>query len=423
MERLLSSFTMRQRFDLIPKLLDFPFTGNYEIEAPNPFDFFIVDKEPTTGWTRPAISVEKIDALLEQGLLHDKNARQWAILTLGQLHFLDLLTKKQTKRFANVLWDKLDDTGLPDQTYNQRYYGKFEFIDLPHPDDVNPLSLFRDYVCGVSLSDKTVYEDIVEAREHLEWSDEEIKSIFRRIVECWDSEKSSLNSEDSMSVRFGSMGARARPKFKELIGVLVFVVAPNFNLDPTNKDRDELLRLIGEFSDYDFPTIRLKTACLRIYPDSWDQILDGIENGLASSSDGTVIDSLGAVLTFITDYFDDKRNSQTLPHLIGLLGQMIFWRSKTVLPSTIRAIKEIIYVRPSLISGRFERSILMGLENIADDTTGDIKNRNYLETLLTRKRAACLAYRFFKFYADREKNCSQYNRKVASYLPVRRRIF
>ena len=403
MERLLSSFTMRQRFDLIPKLLDFPFTENYEIQAPNPFDFLIVDKESTTGWTKPAISAEKIDALLEQGLLHDKNARQWAILTLGQLHFLDLLTKKQTKRFANVLWDKLDDTGLPDQTYNQCYYGKFEFIYLPHSDDVNPLSLFRDYVRGVSLSDKTVYGDIVEARKHLEWSDEEIKSIFRRIVECWDSEKSSLKMEDSMSVRFGSMGAQARPKFKELIGVLVFVVAPNFNLDPTNKDRDELLRLIGEFSDYDYPTIRLKTACLRIYPDSWDQILDGIENGLASSSDGTVIDSLGAVLTFITDYFDDKRNSQALPHLIGLLGQMIFWRRKTVLPSTIKAIKEIIYVRPSLISGRFERSILMGLENIADDTTGDIKNRNCLETLLTRERAACLAYRLFKFYADREK--------------------
>ena len=45
--------------------------------------------------------------------------------------------------------------------------------------------------------------------------------------------------------------------------------------------------------------------------------------------------------------------------------------------------KEIIYVRSSLIFGRFERSILMGLENIADDTTVDTKNRNYSETLLT----------------------------------------
>ena len=166
------------------------------------------------------------------------------------------------------------------------------------------------------------------ARGRIEWSDEEIKSIFQKIVKCWDKEKSKLSMEDSMSARFGSFGLYTRSKFEALVEVLVFVVAPNFNLDSSNKDRGELLRLIGEFSDYGLPTIRLKTACLRIYPDSSDQILDTIENGLTSGTDvKTTIDSLGAVLTIIADYFDDKQNSQALPHLIdsartdGFLGE------------------------------------------------------------------------------------------------------
>ena len=155
MYRLLDSFTVRQRFDLIPKLLDFPFTESYELHAPNPFDFLDLDEKLTEGWAKPAIPAERIGALLEQGLLPDKSARQWAIFTLGQLHFLDLLTQEQRKRFAAVLWAKLDDTGLPDQTYNRLYYYKFGFTDLPHPDEVNPLSLFRDYIRGASLSEES----------------------------------------------------------------------------------------------------------------------------------------------------------------------------------------------------------------------------------------------------------------------------
>ena len=405
MERLLGSFTMRQRFDLIPRFLDFPFTESYELHAANPFDFFIVDIELTKDWTRPTIPVERIDALLEQGLLPDRNARQWAVFTLGQLHFLDLLTQEQRQRFADMLWDKLDDTGFPDQTYNQGRYYRFRFMNLPHPGNIAPLSLFRDYIRGASLSEETVCQDLMMAsrHKHIKWSDEEIESIFQRIVKCWNNEKSRLAEEDAASAWLGPTGFQARPRLETIVNVLIFVVAPNFDPDSLNKDEDKLLRLIGEFSDYGLPTIRLKTACMCIYPDSSDQILDTIENGLISSDVKTVIDSLGAVLTIITDYFDEKQNSQALPHLIDLLGQMIFWRKETILPSTIKTIKEIVYVRPSLISGRFEKSILMGLGNIADDTSFDAKDRDYSGTLNTRKRAACLAYRLFKLYTDRKK--------------------
>lgn len=403
MRRLLDSFTVRQRFDLIPELLDFPFAESHEHYAPNPFDFLDLEEKTTEGWAKPTIPAEKIDELLKQGLMPSQDARQWAVFTLGQLHFLDLLTQDQRRQFADVLWSKLDDTGFPDQTYNQGYYYKFGFIDLPHPDDVNPLSLFRDYIRGASLSEQTVCRNLVTARERVEWSDEEIKSMFQKIVNCWDREKGKLSREDSMSLRFGSFGFHTRPRLEALVKVLVFVIAPNFDLDPGNKDREELIRLIREFRDYDLSMLRLKAACLRIYPDFSDQVFDRIEAGLASGTEKTVIDSLGAVLTIITDYFDDERSSKALQHFIDLLGHMVFLRRKTVLPVTIRAVEEIVKVRPSLISGRFEKSVLMGLENIAQDTTVNSGDRDFLKALSIRESAASLAYELFRFYSDQKK--------------------
>ena len=412
--RLLTAFTARQRFDMIPELLDSPFSGSYNFKNPNPFDFLGLDKKLTKGWAKPSIPAEKIEDLFKRGSSVDRDARQWAVFTLGQLYLLDLLTSEQSEQFAEVLWDRVDDTGLPDQTY----YYRFAFLDLPHPRHVNPVSLFKDYVHGSSFhkdsaetevsgenvhwfelvrrevySGKTavpdntisICRDIIAAKD-IKWSDEEIRSIFQRIVKCWDSEKSKVRIEDSMSVRFGPAGFHARPKFEALVEVLVFVVAPNFDLDPENKDRKELLRLIEEFRDYGLPSLRLKTACLRIYPDFENQLFDELGDALACRDDRTVVDSLGAVLTMVTDYFHDKRNSKALSHLLDLLGQMIFWRNKTVLHATIKIVEEIIDVRPSLISGRFEKSILTGLKNIADDTAMDTENNDTSENAFYQRK-------------------------------------
>lgn len=399
MKRLLSSFTVRQRFSLIPELLDFPFIESHEYYAPNPFGFLDLDEKMTENCPKPAIPAEKIDALLKQGLMLSQGARQWAFFTLGHLHFLGLLTQEQRKRFADLLWGKLDDTGFP----NQGYYFRFSFADLPHPDNVDPLSLFRDYIRGASLSDKIVCQELITARGRIKWSDEEIKSIFQRIVVCWDNEKGKLSREDSMSLRFGSFGFHTRPKLETIVNVLVFVVVPNFDPDSSSEDRDELFRLIGEFSDYGFPTIRLKAACLRIYPDFWSQVFDQIENGLASSAEKTVTDSLGAVLTMVKDYSDDERSFPALQHLVDLLGHMVFLRRNTVLPVTIKVVREIVKISPSLISGRFEKSVLKGLENIADDTAMNSRNRDFLKALFIRESAAGLAYELFRFYSDQKK--------------------
>ena len=225
----------------------------------------------------------------------------------------------------------------------------------------------------------------------------------RKIVKCWDSEKSKVRIEDSMSVRFGSFGFHTRPKLEAIVNVLVFVVVPNFDPDSSSEDKEELLRLIREFRDCDLPTLRLKAACLRLYPDFWDQVFNWIENSLASGTEKTVTDSLGAVLTMVRDYSDDERSSPALQDLVDLLGHMVFLRRNTALPVTIKVVREIVKVRPSLISGRFERSILTGLGNIEDDTAMNSKSRDFFKALFIRESAAGLAYELFRFYSNRQK--------------------
>ena len=92
-----------------------------------------------------------------------------------------------------------------------------------------------------------------------------------------------------------------------------------------------------------------------------------------------------------------------MQHLVDLLGQMVFLRRNTVLPVTIKVVKEIVKVRPSVISGRFEKSVLKGLENITDDTAMNSRNRDLSEALFIRESAAGLAYELFRFYSDRKK--------------------
>ncbi|MDE0088572.1 MAG: SIR2 family protein, partial [Candidatus Poribacteria bacterium] len=107
-KRLLIAFSVQQRFDLIPKLLDFPVLGNLnpleESEFIDPFQCLELDRELTEKGDKPIIPYEKIEGLLEKALSNDANVREWVVLILVNLYDLGLLDSDQTDRFTDVLW-------------------------------------------------------------------------------------------------------------------------------------------------------------------------------------------------------------------------------------------------------------------------------------------------------------------------------
>ena len=69
-ERLLSAYPAQQRYDLIPRLLEFPVVETSgPIEASNfinPFQFLKLEKEWAKTWDKPIFPDEKVDVFLER---------------------------------------------------------------------------------------------------------------------------------------------------------------------------------------------------------------------------------------------------------------------------------------------------------------------------------------------------------------------
>lgn len=142
-KRLLDAFSVHQRFDLIPKLLDFPILSDLGIakhEFINPFQFLEMEQDLID--IKPAISDEKLDVFFERVSSENTDARKWAILTLFRLHYWNLLEPRRTSQFAETLWSQLDEYGLPSQTDLYRH----AFLEMPYPEGIDSISLFKKYI-------------------------------------------------------------------------------------------------------------------------------------------------------------------------------------------------------------------------------------------------------------------------------------
>jgi len=415
-ERLISAFSARQRFNLIPRLLDFPILENLhpieEREFINPFQFINIDKELTKTWSKPIIPNDKVYDFILKTSSDDPNARKWAISTLGQLHNLELLDSVQADKFTEALWCKLDTFGFPSQT---NYY-KFAFLDLPHPANVDPVSLFKTYIqknqfpvqkksaekgIGITGGDVPICHEIIRASKYLHWTDKEVISIFNRLIGWWDADKDYLNKKDPPSP-FISIADEFRGRFAKLVDVLVAVIAPHFDQNTESDSKDTLLRLIRELQDHGLPTLRLESACLHIYPELRNDILDKIEKGLASSMQEAVLDSLKSVWV-VVERTELYPNDQELTQPLNMMGQMILWRKKIGLPSVLKMLISLVKNHLSLFSYELEKLVLAGLRNIAEDRIMDMEGLEFSEMLDVRQKAAGLAYEIFSYYSKQGK--------------------
>ncbi len=403
-ERLLNAFSVQQRFDLIPRLLDFPFIEEHEFI--NPLQCLELDKELTENWDKPTIPYEKIEALLEKASSDNSNTRKWAISILGTLHDLALLDDSQSTEFAEVLWSQVDQFGLPSQTV----FYKFAFINLPHPPDIEPVTLFKNYIqdeqfpiqkdekIPLTSGNIPICEEIIRARNYIEWSDEDIFEIFDRLIEWWDADKKYLRRDSTL---FFPITDEFKARFALLVNVLAAVVVPNFSLSKENNRKEALWRLIGELRDYELDTLRLESACLKIYPESREDVLKRIENGMASDNHELVVDSLRAVWVMVENMETDA-SKKDFSRILSALGQMVRWQKNPGLPSALDLIAELITKYPWTFADELERLTLIGLRNIANDTATTVDGLDISEKLEIREAAAGLAYRLFEFYTERD---------------------
>ena len=417
-ERLLAAMSVHERIDAIPRLLALPVLVGLnhleELEYRNPFAFLKIERESLPNTL--TVNEDDADRLINIASSNDPKARRWALLTLGRLHDWGLLSQ-WTEGFADALWARLDDSGMPSHTD----YFAHVFLTLPHPAQYDPISIFRTWVLDArfpvqaeresvthKIRDRCMLcQEFIGARNHIEWSREETDTIVRRLISWWDADKKYLN--DKQTGPLGLIADALRRRFSELVKTLVAVIPPSFEPIGVNDMLAALRRVVLELSDHGFPTLRLESACVHLFPGRRTDLIQRIEAAMASSAEETVIDALRAlwILAERIDKGTENRAKSDFLRVLGVTSQVVRWRREQGLPLAINTVAGITKMHPWAFAADIESSVLEGLHRLIEETAihppsgphlHAADGREVAPKLMVRRAAAGLAYKLSNHY-------------------------
>ena len=414
---LMESYSQKEKYERILKLLEFPVVDKddfrIQIEYRNPFEFLNIVKKYTINWEEPKLSAQHVDTLLKDAGSTNPEKRKWSTRILDELRDLDLLEESQVKRYGEILWKQKDEHGLPDST---NFY-RFALITRPHPNAVDPVQLVKSFILnsslpiqknkkenGISMTGGRVplCDEIVGASTYIHWSEDDVVKIFDRLVAWWNSDKEYLNTDDEPSF-MDSIEDEFKARFEKLIDVLVDVVAPA--LEEKADEKKKMSTMLSEMIKYGLPTLRLETACIRIFPESKNKVINHIEEALASSDLSVVVDGLRSVLTALK-LPKSFISAAELSRLLSLLGQMIKWRRRTGLQNVLNVVTRVLNEYPLHFTEELETFVLSALPELAADTdlTTESEELDFSEKLAVRKETAQMSFALFEFYQDHGKS-------------------
>ena len=417
-ERLLTAIPIHERVAVIPKLLQFPILGDTEPEYVNPFEFFPLAGSQTL--EGPTIDDKAFDVFFANASSHDLATRSWAVTTLGKLHELELLSAAQSEQFGNVLWGQTGEDGMPAGT---NYY-RHAFLDLPHPVKIDPVALFMKYVRGARFPAQESTTPIsiefggipggalcheIKDSKNVPWSDNDVRSIVRRLVEWWDADKGNLKRMD-VPGPFPSIADAFKKRLSALVGTLTaMIVRRTDSLDDENT-RKTLKRVIEECSEHKLPALAAEMACVSLFPEWRERVLHRVEDEMTSTRDEVVIDALTAILV-VSERAAADTEREDMMRLLRSASHMVRWRRKPVISVTISTVRDVLGRHPWAFADDIQRSVLLGLHRLIGDTAvhrtsvaGSDENENPKEVsakLSVRRSAASLAYRLFEHYRER----------------------
>ncbi|WP_323901251.1 anti-phage defense-associated sirtuin Dsr2 [Aeromonas caviae] len=417
-KRLISSMSEKEQYSLIPDLLKIPFPKDLNLivedEFLNPFLLIEINQKPECA---PALDIqsELIDHLFLQVVLDDSDRRRWAITSLVTLYKLQLLDDEQSKNLAGAIWRETDQYGLPDGT---DFY-KFAFLRLPHPDDVDPTQVFKNYVKNtpfpiqknkqdkgvvITRGNIPIVHEIIGANGNGEniWTAEDAAEILQRLLEWWDADKTNLSEKDDVSTLFSSKHEEFRARFTRLVELLAEVVGPKTRADSPDEIKASLWRLLMEVRDYGLPSLAAETACLHIYPEQIDDIHNRINDALLSNQDKIQKDALRAVAKIIIDC-NDVAASSVKSDLASMFSQYLTWCPMNSISSALWIIVRILKNSPASFSHCLEITTQRQLNRLLTDTAYGSNNPDlhFDEKLEVRRISSVLAAALLTYYNSR----------------------
>ena len=417
-KRLISSMPEVEQYRLVPALLKIPFPENLNLivkdEFLNPFLLLELNQKPECA-TDLEIQPELVDQLFRQAALDDADRRRWAITSLVTLHKLKLLADGQIKNLAESIWRVTDQHGLPDGT---DFY-KFAFLRLPHPDDVNPSQLFKNYVratpfpiqknkqdkgVGITGGDIPIVHEIIGANSNggSIWTAEDAAEILQRLLEWWDADNDRLSEKENAPTGFSSIPEEFRARFARMVELLADVVGQKLSADSPDDIKTSLGRVIKEIREYELPVMEAEAACLHIYPDQKADVYNRINEALISNQDTIERDGLKAIAKIILDC-NDADAITVEPDPASMLSQYLTWCPTHSISSVLWNIVRILKNSPTSFSTSLEVATQRRLNRLFTDTAYDSDNPdlNFDEKLEVRRISSILAAALWTYYNSR----------------------
>lgn len=416
-QRLISSMSEVEQYRVVPDLLKIPFPENLnpitESEFLNPFLLFELNQKPECA-SAPEIQPGLVVHLLRQAALDNLDRRRWAITSLVRLHELQMLDAGQSKNLARAIWRKTDDYGLPDGT---DFY-KFAFLRFPHPEDIDPVQLFKKYVKSTpfpiqqNTQDKGVVitggnipivHEILGANgnDRTIWTAEDAVEVLQRLLEWWDADKDRLREKDSEPAGYLSKPEEFRARFARLLELLAEVVGPKLSTDSHDEIKTSLSRLLKEVREYGLPGLTAEAACLHIYPGQKSDIYNRINEALISNLDNLQRDGLKAIDKIILDG-NGADASSVEPDPASMLCQYLTWSPTHSISSALWIIVHILKVSSTGFSNSLEVATLRRLDRLLTETAYDNDNSclTFDEKLEVRRISSILAAALWTYWTS-----------------------
>ncbi|MDY6951323.1 MAG: anti-phage defense-associated sirtuin Dsr2 [Thermodesulfobacteriota bacterium] len=413
-ERLLASLTVRERYESITTLLQFPVLGDLDpmtaTELVNPFRCLSISKDAVAKIPEPELDGTRIDSLLESTNSESAGPRRWASFVLVRLYELGLLVGDQVRRLGEALWSRTDDLGLPTDTD----FHRFAFLNLPHPEGIDPVPLLKEYIQktplpiqkqkpggGVQITGGAVpmCKELAGSSATIQWTEKEITVILSRLMEWWDADKERLTGEGKTSPFGGAVPAEFKARFSRLVDAVADGVAPALSPETDETTRHTLSRLLSELDDAGLPSLRASAACLHLFPDRGKVVITRIEDALVSTDHDRVVDGLRAILRLLR-LDSSVVSEEDMVVLLRQVSQSVMYRHITGLCPTLNTMATVIRKHPERFGDATEDLTVRGLRALADDTdpAAGIASLSFSEKLEIRQASARLAHVLFLHY-------------------------
>ncbi len=346
--------------------------------------------------------------------------RETAITRLVKLLELDLLSEAQTIKLGKLIWSKVDDnTGFPVET---NYYN-FAFIGLPHPININPAQLLKEYIStstfnvqankrkkGISFhaGEIPLFREINGTSNKnisYAWEKKDINLLAKKTIEWWDGDKKFLLDKDSSSP-FGSIFDEFKARFNHLIFIFSNILSPNYNL-LEKQAKIDVARVIDELPNYNLSNLQIKSALYNSLSKEQLEIRLSLYNNLFSWSKQNVTDSLRGVIKLL------EVSPESTVELINAIGENIRSYNINYLYDFLNVMTIVFEEHPELIAEKILENLEIGLTNLIEETKISVEDsNNTIDLKLSNKqRAAYLTVALNNYYKSKNINSREYIQK------------